>query len=76
MSFNKRTFEEFMSITEAALSKNPTSKSDVALAQSGRISANANALQSQIDAVTSGKPAKTPNRSARKVTKQSYEVKE
>lgn len=70
MTFNKRTFEEFMSITEAV------SASDRKLAQSGILSKRADDLQREIDAVTSGKPARTPNRSARKVTKQSYEVKE
>ena len=76
MPFNKRTYEEFMSITESTLSKNPTSKSDIELAKSGILTKRADDLQREIDAVTSGKPAKTPNRSARKVTKQSYDVKE
>jgi hypothetical protein len=61
-----RTFEEFMSIAESV------SASDVKLAQSGRISRNADALQREIDAVKGGKKPATPNRSARRVTRQDF----
>jgi hypothetical protein len=61
-----RTFEEFMSIAESV------SASDFKLAQSGRISRNADALQREIDAVKGGKKPATPNRSARRVTRQDF----
>jgi len=61
-----RTFEEFMSVAESV------SASDFKLAQSGRISRNADALQREIDAVKGGKKPATPNKSARKITRQDF----
>ena len=61
-----RTFREFIEIAESV------SASDVKLAQSGRISRNADALQREIDAVKGGKKPATPNRSARRVTRQDF----
>ena len=63
---NARTFREFIEIAESV------SASDVKLAQSGRISRNADALQREIDAVKGGKKPATPNRSARRVTRQDF----
>jgi GNAT superfamily N-acetyltransferase len=63
---NARTFREFIEIAESV------SASDVKLAQSGRISRNADALQREIDAVKGGKKPVTPNRSARRVTRQDF----
>jgi len=65
-----RTFEEFMSIAEAV------SASDRKLAQSGILSKRADDLQREIDAVKGGKKPAAPTRSARRITKQDYEVKE
>ena len=61
-----RTFREFIEIAESV------SASDVKLAQSGRISRNADALQREIDAVKGGKKPATPTRSARRVTRQDF----
>ena len=61
-----RTFREFIEIAESV------SASDYALAKSGRISRNADALQREIDAVKGGKKPATPNRSARKITRQDF----
>ena len=61
-----RTFREFIEIAESV------SASDFKLAQSGRISRNADALQREIDAVKGGKKPATPNRSARRVTRQDF----
>ena len=63
---NARTFREFIEIAESV------SASDVKLAQSGRISRNADALQREIDAVKGGKKPATPNRSARRITRQDF----
>jgi GNAT superfamily N-acetyltransferase len=63
---NARTFREFIEIAESV------SASDFKLAQSGRISRNADALQREIDAVKGGKKPATPNRSARRVTRQDF----
>ena len=65
-----RTFEEFMSIAEAV------SASDRKLAQSGILSKRADDLQREIDAVKGGKKPEAPTRSARRIAKQDYEVKE
>jgi len=60
-----RTFEEFMSICEAV------SQSDARLARSGVISRHADALQREIDDVTSGRKKQKPT-TKRKVTKISF----
>lgn len=65
-----RTFEEFMSIAEAV------SASDRKLAASGILSKRADDLQREIDAVKSGKKPAAPNKSARRIAKQDYQVKE
>ena len=65
-----RTFEEFMGICEAV------SASDRKLAQSGILSKRADDLQREIDAVSSGKKSSPTKSASRKVTKQSYEVRE
>jgi hypothetical protein len=64
-----RTFEEFVEIAEAI------TDADRALAKSGVLSRRADELQKEIDDVTSGKK-KTQVKSARKITKQSYQVRE
>lgn len=65
-----KTFEEFMSVCEAV------SQSDKKLAQSGVLSRHADALQREIDAAASGKTKPVTKSASRKVTKQSYEVRE
>ena len=66
----EKTFIDFMSVCEAV------SQSDKKLAQSGVISRHADALQREIDAATSGKTKPVTKSASRKVTKQSYEVRE
>lgn len=61
----QRTFSEFMSICEAV------SQSDVRLARSGALSRHADALQREIDDVTSGRKKETP-KTKRKVTRISF----
>lgn len=65
-----RTYREFLEIAEAV------SQADKKLAQSGALSRNADALQREIDAATSGKTKPVTKSASRKVTKQDYEVKE
>jgi hypothetical protein len=64
-----RTFREFVEIAEAV------SASDRNLAQSGVLSRHADALQKEIDDVTSGRK-KTAVKSVRKIAKQNYAVRE
>ena len=61
----QRTFSEFMEICEAV------SQSDVRLARSGTLSRHADALQREIDDVTSGRKKETP-KTKRKVTRISF----
>ena len=61
----QRTFSEFMSICETV------SQSDVRLAKSGTLSRHADALQREIDDVTSGRKKETP-KVKRKVTRISF----
>jgi len=65
-----RTYREFVEIAEAV------SASDRKLAQSGILSKRADDLQREIDAVKGGKKPEAPTRSARRIAKQDYEVKE
>lgn len=58
------------------LTQEAVSQADKKLAQSGVLSRRADELQSEIDAATSGKPKPVTKSASRKVTKQSYEVKE
>jgi hypothetical protein len=62
----KKTFAEFMAICEAV------SQSDARLARSGVISRHADALQREIDDVTSGRKKQKPTTTKRKVTKISF----
>ena len=61
---------------ETGVTNEAVSASDRKLAASGILSKRADALQREIDAVKSGKKPAAPNRSARRIAKQDYQVKE